>query len=200
VRWERCFATGKESVEDRRLFRALEMARAASKMPGGRDASEHDAGRLAALWVSAFEILAHDEKHSSCNRVLFLLDRVGWLRDQLKMRNHRARVSKNKSVPSNLAGEIYGRLNEVRNDFLHGNPVNEDTLKFKTSQRPVMAFAAPLFRLALTAFLDLRMPEGAPEAANVEAYASHIDKRLTFKRAQGLMEDAILKADDPQPR
>jgi hypothetical protein len=43
-RWERCFATGKESVEDRRLFRALEMARAASKMPGGRDANEHDAG------------------------------------------------------------------------------------------------------------------------------------------------------------
>ena len=54
ARWERCFATGKESVEDRRLFRALEMARAASKMPGGRDASEHDAGRLTALWVSAF--------------------------------------------------------------------------------------------------------------------------------------------------
>jgi hypothetical protein len=64
----------------------------------------------------------------------------------------------------------------------------------------VVAFAAPLFRLALTAFLDLRMPKGTPKAANVEAYASHIDKRLTFKRAQELMEDAILKADEAPER
>jgi hypothetical protein len=45
---------GEESVEDPRLFRALDMARAAAKTPGGIDASEHDAGRAIALWVSAF--------------------------------------------------------------------------------------------------------------------------------------------------
>jgi hypothetical protein len=196
ARWEHCFATGKESVEDRRLFRALEMARAASKMPGGRDASEHDAGRLVALWVSAFEILAHDERQSSCRRVLLLLDRVEWLREKLKRRDREARVRKDEFVPSNLAGQIYGRLNEARNDFLHGNPVNEGTLKFEASQRPVVAFAAPLFRLALTAFLDLRMPK----EWGVEGYASHMGKRLTFKRAQELMEDAILKADEAPER
>jgi hypothetical protein len=44
ARWEHCFAAGKEAagketVENRRLFRALEMARAASRTPGGSDAS-----------------------------------------------------------------------------------------------------------------------------------------------------------------
>ena len=56
-RWEHCFAAGHESVEDRRLFRALEMACAASRIPGGTDASEHHFGRAVALWVSAFENL-----------------------------------------------------------------------------------------------------------------------------------------------
>jgi hypothetical protein len=70
ARWERCFANGNESTEDRRLFRALEMARAASKTPGGADASEHDAGRSVALWVSAFEILVHDGRHADLKRVL----------------------------------------------------------------------------------------------------------------------------------
>jgi hypothetical protein len=72
-RWERCFATRRESTKDRRLFRALEMARAASRTPGGADASEHDHGRAVALWVSAFEILAHDDEYSDLRRVLSLL-------------------------------------------------------------------------------------------------------------------------------
>jgi hypothetical protein len=192
ARWKRCFVDGKDSIEGRCLFRALEMARAASKMPGGSDATEYDAGRAVALWVSAFEILVRDERQSNCRRVLLLLDRVEWLREKLKRRDRQARVRKDEFIPSNLAGQIYGRLNEARNDFLHGNPVNEETLKFEASQRPVVAFAAPLFRLALTAFLDLRMPK----EWDVKGYASHMGERLTFNRPQRLAEDAILMADE----
>jgi hypothetical protein len=64
ARWEERFVLGSETTKDRRLFRAIEMARAASKTPGGRDANEHHAGRSVALWVSAFEILAHDGKRA----------------------------------------------------------------------------------------------------------------------------------------
>ncbi len=73
ARWERCFVSGSEAIEDRRLFRSLEMARAASKMPGGVDATEHHAGRAVALWVSAFEILAHDGRRAELKSVLSLL-------------------------------------------------------------------------------------------------------------------------------
>ena len=69
ARWKHCFVDGDDSVVDRRLFRALEMARAASKMPGGSDATDYDVGRAVAMWVSAFEILAHDGRHSDFGQV-----------------------------------------------------------------------------------------------------------------------------------
>jgi hypothetical protein len=194
ARWERCFANGEERVDDRRLFRALDMARAASKMPGGRDASEHDMGRAVALWVSAFEILAHDGVRSSFKQVLLLLGRVEWLRPAMKTRDRRATVGKN-VFETNLAGEIYGHLYRVRNDFLHGNRVDRDTAKLEKCQRSVLFFAAPLFRLALTAYLDLRGSEGTGPITNDEQFAAQVVDGLFFRQPQRLMEDAILKAD-----
>jgi hypothetical protein len=73
-RWRDCFATGNETAEHRRLFRSLDMARAASKMPGEADATFFDAGRAVAMWISAFEILVHDGKRADLERVLSLLN------------------------------------------------------------------------------------------------------------------------------
>jgi hypothetical protein len=69
-RWEHCFVAGRDSDEDRRLFRALEMACAASRTPGGVDANEHDAERAVALWVSAFEILTYKGKGQNAKKVV----------------------------------------------------------------------------------------------------------------------------------
>jgi hypothetical protein len=198
ARWERCFATANETAEDRRLFRALEMARAASKTPGGTDASEHDAGRSAALWVSAFEILAHDGRYSDLGRVLFRLGQVQWLKPTLTVQD-RVVNTREGPVHTNLAGFIYGHLNKVRNDFLHGNSVTPETLKLEKSSKQVQWFAAPLFRLALTAFLDLRFSETLLDTANDED-RGHIAKRMEFNRPQRLAEDAILKADEAPER
>ncbi len=83
ARWKHCFADEEYNHKDLRLFRSLEMARAASKVPGGVDANLYDAGRAVALWVSAFEILAHDEQRASLRQVLSLLNQVKWLRRDL---------------------------------------------------------------------------------------------------------------------
>jgi hypothetical protein len=195
ARWERYFAKGEECADDRRLFRALDMARAASKMPGGRDASEHDMGRAVALWVSAFEILAHDGVRSCSKRVHSLLDRVESLRPTMKTRDRKAKVG-GKLIETNLAGEVYGHLYRVRNDFLHGNRVDRDTAKPEKSQRPVLFFAAPLFRLALTAYLNLRGAEPTADATDPEQFAAQVVDRTFFRQTQRLMEDAILKADE----
>jgi hypothetical protein len=56
-RWERCFATETPSVGDERLFRSLNMANSAVKLPAGADTNLYDTLRSAALWASAFEIL-----------------------------------------------------------------------------------------------------------------------------------------------
>ena len=162
ARWERCFAAGEESVEDRRLFRALDMARAASKTPGGTDASEHDAGRAVALWVSAFEILAHDGKRADLVPVPSLLNQPRWLRTELKAQDREV-VHWKKTIQNNSARALYKCLYDVRNAFLHGEEVTPKTLKLEICQQSVLFFAAPLFRLALTAFLDLRIPEIATD-------------------------------------
>ena len=194
-RWERCFAGGNEGVEDRRLFRALDMARAASRTPGGADASEHDAGRSAALWVSAFEILTHDGNKADLKGVLSRLNSVQWLSSKLKAQDRGVRINKKETVPTNLAGEIYGRLYRVRCDFLHGEPVTAKTLKLEKSGRQVQWFAASLFRLALTAFLDLRFSEAVPNDS--QGLGHFIATRIDFSQAQRISEDAILLADEP---
>jgi hypothetical protein len=183
ARWQRCFVDGEDSIEDRRLFRALEMARAASKMPGGSDATEYDAGRAVALWVSAFEILAHDGRRSDFRRVLSLLNHVQWLNQKLEIKDRT--VGKDKRISTNLAGSIYDRLYIARNHFLHGDLVTAQTLMLDKCRKHVHLFAAPLFRLALTGSLNLRFSDEDRGRA----------KRMAFNRPQRLAEDAILMAD-----
>jgi hypothetical protein len=83
----------------------------------------------------------------------------------------------------------------VRNKFLHGNPVTPETLQLERRRWSVLFFAAPLFRLALTAFLDLRSPK-LSDTSDDQDYA-HIEGGMPFGGPQRLAEDAILKADDP---
>jgi hypothetical protein len=191
ARWERCFAADEETVEDRRLFRALEMARAASRTPGGSDASEHDAGRAVALWVSAFEILAHDGHHVDFRRVMSLLSAVQWLSPKLKAQDRVVR----KGVQTNLAGVIYDRLNTARNHFLHGNPVSAETLTLEKCQKHAHPFAPSLFRMALDAFLDLSFSEAVP--TDSQGLGHFIAARMEFAQTQRISEDAILLADEP---
>ena len=58
-RWRRRYAGRRPQWPDRALFRSLNMANQASQLPAGVDTTFYDVGRLIALWVSAFEILAH---------------------------------------------------------------------------------------------------------------------------------------------
>jgi hypothetical protein len=82
----------------------------------------------------------------------------------------------------------------VRNDFLHGNPVTAETLKLAKRQESVLVFAAPLFRLALTAVLDLRSPELSDASADQDY--DPIAGGMSFSGPQLLAEEAILMADE----
>jgi hypothetical protein len=193
ARWENCFSKGNATDGDRRLFRALEMARAASRMPGGTDATFYDEGRAVALWVSAFEILAHDEEWGGPKQALTRLGQVQWLSSKLKCQDRRVSIGK-KPFQTNLAGAIYERLNQVRNDFLHGNPVTPETLKLAKCQRSVLLFAGPLFRSALAE--RLKLPSRERSDMSDERDYDHIAGGMSFSGPQRLAEDAILMADE----
>jgi hypothetical protein len=197
ARWQCCFVDGDYSDKNLRLFRSLEMARAASKVPGGADANIYDAGRAIALWISAFEILAHDGEWSSPKSVLSLLDHAPWLTRELVSHDRSVFLDKKKKTPisTNLAGEVYAHLNRARNDFLHGNPVTDETLRIEKCQKNVLHFAAPLFRLALTAILDLKFSEALPDEADDQGCVRYVNRKRAFVKHQFLAEDAILAAD-----
>ena len=182
-------------MANRGLFRALDMARAASRMPGGSDATYYDGGRAVALWVSAFEILARTDGYASPQRVLELLGRVPWIDKKLRTGDRSCKVS-GETIRTNVAGEVYVKLNNVRNDFLHGNPVTGETARLTRCKKPVLVFAAPLFRLALTGYLKLERQDTAGEP---NSWGEFIAGRMQFNRFQRNAEAAVLMADATPP-
>jgi hypothetical protein len=49
-------------------------------------------------------------------------------------------------------------MNHARNDFIHGNPIDSNRLIVPPGKRPLHLYTALLYRMALTAFLDLKPP------------------------------------------
>jgi hypothetical protein len=172
--------------EDIALFRSLNMAYHASLMPAQTTDTFYDRGRLIALWVSAFEILVHPGSGGDANKkkVLELLARVSGKPDS---------ETEGHGLRKQICAELYGR----RNDFLHGNPVSPQALRFKQSGRDVGDYAAPLYRLALSAFL--RLEPVLPEAPEVDAavLSDCLDDYCYLSGYQRIFEEALLTAGGP---
>ncbi len=96
-----------------------------------------------------------------------------------------------------LASWLYQALYECRNSFLHGNPVERADLILPVSQRTVFEYAAPLYRLALTAFLPLAQDKPIPPVTDAEAFGARIAEHVDFMDPQKHMEEAILTAAQP---
>ncbi len=148
-----------------------------------------DTGRIIALWVSAFEILAHPPygKQNGYKQVYALLNSV-------KSRNSRCKEKRFSPYPykqgirSILPCWIYGQLNGIRNDFLHGNRVRDDDLITKRSQRGIQSYASVLYRMALAAFLKLKFTEKLKAAPSKSVYEQ---RKFEFEAHQGDAESAL---------
>src|SRR3984893_1782333 len=96
-RWRIRYGTKRPQWSDRALFRSLNMAAAASKMPAGVDLTTFSLGRNIGLWVSAFEILTHTGQDKV--RLWDVYDRLGtapWRHKKLKARRFSPTSSKAK--------------------------------------------------------------------------------------------------------
>jgi hypothetical protein len=62
------------------------------------------------------------------------------------------------------------------------------------NNKPVIDFAACLYRLVLTGFLDLKFSEPTPPASDAKAMARYIWQRRDFREPQKSIEEAILTA------
>ena len=165
----------------------------------GTETTFYDVGRLVSLWVSAFEILAHPGGDDRVNRrkVFELIDKTPWKLEEMAEPGH---DTGGKDTKRTLASWVYQGLYDCRNDFLHGNPVEPDDLQLHGSERTAFECAAPLYRLALTAFLPLTFDGTKPaESDSDAAWGAYAAERMVFLDPQEIAEKAILTAKPAVP-
>jgi hypothetical protein len=191
-RWVTRFSENAVEWKDKALFRSLNMANEAGRIPALAAGVFYDAGRQLALWVSAHEILAHPggTGQSNFGTVSGLLEKVKWLDAKLAAATHT--IPGKSPQQKQLATWICRKVYDARNDFLHGNEVDAAVLNL--NKKPVTDFAACLFRLALTSFLDLNFNVAMPSKDDTEAMGVFISQRMRFNNFQRAYENALLTA------
>ncbi len=190
-RWVARFATDTPTLGNVALFRSLNMALSASMLPGNVEATIYDIGRSVALWVSAFEILAHPgSSHVGFRQVYQLLERTSWNLSECRDPIYEPYGYKEGQKKRALPVWLYGELNRARNDFLHGNKITDDRLIVSPGKRALNLYTAPLFRMALTGYLDLRM-DRPPAREGETDYEAFLTYQHEFGGYQRDMEAAI---------
>jgi hypothetical protein len=195
-RWRRRYFKSKPTWEDRALFRSLNMANIACQLPSIVDTTVFDHGRILALWVSAFEILVHPG-NAKANQaaVNAVFGKVPYFDSAMLRKAHRAYDHKvGRATRTILPRAVYAQLYRARNDFLHGEPVSNRSLRLKRTRTHLFEVAPSLYRLALTAFIDLCFTETAPPTSDREAYLAWHHRSSEFHDGQSIHERALRKA------
>jgi hypothetical protein len=109
-------------------------------------------------------------------QVYDLLEKVDWQLSACAKETYDPPSPMDRKKRRNLACWVYSLIYKARNDYLHGNPVNDDDLLVKDSKRFLLDYAPVLYRLALTGFLALEFTEEAPDAADEAAYEAHEER------------------------
>lgn len=194
-RWRESYETQEPNWQDVALMRSLNMAYHASLLPAGRDMVLYDVGRVVSIWVSAFEILVHPggSGQANLNKVFEMIERTSW--EVCASRELAYDTGIKNKVKRTLASWLYQVLYDCRNNFLHGNPVKSSDLIISASQRTIFEYAAPLYRIVLTAFLPLTCTElTITSAENPKAIADKVANHMDFIEPQKSAEKALLTA------
>lgn len=171
--------------KDLALMRSLNMMHHACQLPAYQDTRSFDYGRLTALWVSAFEILAHPGPGRSVKErhIMELISKADWSDRRF----------------ADLSKELYKQLYDARGAFLHGSEIEEKHLITVAGRIPLHQLAAPIYRMALASFLKLKleMPDiGHPDR---EVLQQQHNKYWNGRRPRDRMEEAIALADESHP-
>jgi hypothetical protein len=104
-----------------------------------------------------FNIFSDRLSEVGFKQVYQLLERVSWNLFECRDSIYDPYGNKVGQQKRTLPVWLYGELNRARNDFLHGNKITDHRLIVAPGKRALNLYTAPLFKLALTGYLDLRM-------------------------------------------
>ena len=149
--WEDCYLNKKKSHYYSALLRSLQLAFSACKMSLDNLSTIFDSGTKVALWISAFEILFHPERKGiGYKDIISELNKFkltnSVIKDSLFVIN---------DIETNIVGLIYKEIYDIRNDFFHGNKIDNNGLNiFKKEEMPYATHIAPvIYLIALKVFL-----------------------------------------------
>jgi hypothetical protein len=185
--WVARFGSLTPSRKNTSLFRSLNMASSAAMLPGNVEVTIYDLGRSIALWVSAFEILTES---GTCAAVYKLLEGTKWNLSDNSNPIYEPHKYKPGQPKRSLPVWLYGAMNHARNDFVHGNEISPSRLIVPPGKRPLHLYTAPLYRMALNSFLDLKPPPIVPRDGETE-YDAHWRHMHDFGWYQSNIEAAI---------
>lgn len=187
-RWVDHFIKSRKSADaiNIALFRSLQMAFRACAMPYQNRSTHDDYGAQLALWVSACEILVWPNGgHASVTSVLDVLEKIRHLGRRLRGHRYSIKIRKNVSKRVPLLQRLYFQMNEARNDYLHGNPVEHKTiLPFgKRNRHPLTCYAPLVYRFLLFEMLDLWYAQQGDD---------HVDKESTCHAYESAVNTASI--------
>jgi len=197
--WVERFEKGRKTWRANKLFRSLAIAYHACSLPKKNSLWFYDFGVSVALWISAFEILAHPgpSGKSDLTTVLDLLSKIRFSGSTTKRRRRfrfRGRVQN-----GNAAEYLYWRLYDSRNAFLHGNPATVHTALYKSRKRhSLLTSVAPvLYALALLChFHWLNTPSKVKHVGGVGSFLQIYSKRYFTKSRLEKALKHILTGED----
>ncbi|WP_298844147.1 hypothetical protein [uncultured Roseobacter sp.] len=192
--WSNTFVKKQQIKTHVPIFRSLEMAYEAGRVPFQYAQTDTDHGRLIALWISAFEILAHPGKGNvALKDVLRLLDgyepaqpkRIRSKKYSVKLRNTRKSVD--------LLEKTYRHLYGLRNDYLHGNPRSFASLVPRGFSINLLHAAPALYRICLFSKLAIKPPR-IVSVDDTNEFAAAIFASSQFNQCRSIAENAVLAA------
>lgn len=195
VQWDRKYLNKRSDRSTRVLFRSLQVASNAARLPGTgtRIPTIHDLGLSVATWVSAFEVLSHPATgNANLKTVLDCLEHASWMSPKLQARRYRSNY---RGAPRqiNFSQRIYTELYQARNDFLHGNRVSFKSLfPFKNDSLPSLpACSILVYRAALAGFLT-RLPS-TPQAASQTNLEAWIENSFRCRPYEEALENIVTR-------
>lgn len=199
--WKSRFIDGHDDWTSRAILRSLKMATSALRLssPTGSTESFYDYGRILSLWVSAFEILVHPGAtgRATRQRVLNLLKSIPWQSRMAMEELHPADFGGGNIADVRLANALYVKMNDLRNDFLHGNPVEPEKFRLENGTW-ILSFPATIFRMALSTMLpdpdEVTREQVLSGEKTREEYRQHLEET----RYRNDCEECLLAAVRPQ--
>ncbi|WP_434118764.1 hypothetical protein [Sinorhizobium meliloti] len=168
--------------------------------PTGSTESFYDYGRILSLWVSAFEVLVHPGSTGKATRqrVLDLLKTISWQSKMMQEATHQADFGGGNVGNVRLANALYVKMHDLRNDFLHGNPV--ETEKFRLDNGTwILSYPAAIFRMALSTMLPDPDEVTREQALAGEKTREEYWQHLQAARYRDDCEECLLAAVKRQP-